>query len=209
SGLINNIGAAAWSPVTVLKAGNGAYDSTAGTCGGHNRWGDYSGAAADPTDPTDVWVAGEYALNNPNSCTWGTAIGRLTYSAPTVTSVTPATGPSAGGTTVTVTGADFVYGATTVYFGTTPSGATTVLTPDSLTTTAPPGNGWVNLSASTADGHGPPGPVFKYPRAEAAPGSFAAPAGAIARDGAPPPVASTTAGPRPATLLLRSRLLLL
>ena len=191
---------AAWSPMTLLKAGNGPYDSTAGTCGGHNRWGDYSGAATDPTDPTDVWVAGEYALNNPNTCVWGTAIGRLTYSAPTVTSVTPAIGPSAGGTAATITGTDFVTAATTIYFGATPSpsGATTVLTPNSLTTTTPPGNGWVNVSASTADGHDPPGPFFKYPRIEAAPGSVGSLVGASARGGAPPHVPESPAGTRPA-----------
>jgi len=187
-----------FSPMTLLKAGNGPYDSTAGTCGGHNRWGDYSGAAPDPTDPTDVWVAAEYALDNPNTCTWATAIGRLTYSLPTVTVITPAIGPAAGGTQVTITGTDFMAGATSVYFGATPSsGAVNVQTPDTLTATSPAGNGWVYLSASTAEGHGPTGPAFKYPRLEIAAPLLSQHAGAIVRGGAPPRVPSSAAGPRP------------
>ena len=209
TGLLNNLGAAAWSPNTVLKVGNGPYDSTSAACGGHNRWGDYSGAAADPTDPTDVWVAGEYTLDIPNTCVWGTVIGRLTYSAPTVTSVTPATGPGTGGTAVTITGTDFVTGSTTTYFGATPSTTTTVLSPNTLTTSTPPGNGWVAVSASTGDGHGPPGPTFKYPRVEAAPGSFRAPAGTTTRSGTPPAVPPSPAGPRPGITLRSLRLLLL
>ena len=193
-------GAVCCTQLAVLAAGTGPYDSQT-SCGGHNRWGDYSGASIDGTDPTDVWVAGEYAaLDAIRNCTWKTAVGRLTYSAPTVTSITPNTG--SGGTSVTITGTDFnASGAgTTPYFGSTPapSGSTTVQSPNHLTTTAPPGNGWVRISAATDDGHGPPGPTFKYPRLEAAPGSFTPQAGVVARDGAAPPhVTTTTAGPRP------------
>ena len=187
-----------WSTYAQLKAGTGPYDSRT-SCGGHNRWGDYSGASVDGGDPTDVWVAGEYAVNDPaRNCTWATAIGLLTYSAPTVTSITPNTGP--GGTAVTIKGTNFVTGNTTPYFGATPSqsNTTTVVTPWSLTTTAPPGNGWVLVSAATLDGHGPGGPTYKYPRLEAAPGAFTGHAGVVARDGvAPPHVTQTTVGPRP------------
>lgn len=188
-----------WSTLALLAAGTGLYDSKT-ACGGMNRWGDYSGASVDGRDTTDMWVAGEYALSDPvRNCTWKTALGRLTYSAPTVTSITPATGP--GGTAVTITGTDFLSGNTTPYFGTTPSGSgtTTVQSPNSLTTTAPPGNGWVQVSAATPDGHGPNGPTYKYPRLEVAPGTLAAPAGAAARGNAPPPVPQKSAGPRPLT----------
>jgi hypothetical protein len=115
-----------------------------------------------------------------------------------VTSIKPATGP--GGTSVTITGTNFLAGNTTPYFGVTPSGSgtTTVQTPYSLTTTAPPGNGWVTISAATLDGHGPAGPTYKYPRLEAAPGSFAALPGGTARSGAPPHVPGSPMGPRPA-----------
>jgi hypothetical protein len=186
-----------WSPLAQLAAGTGVYDSKP-TCLGNNRWGDYSGASVDGTDATDVWVAGEYAALDTRNCTWKTAIGRLTYSAPTVTSITPSIGPS--GTSVTITGTDFLTGFTTPFFGLTPSGSgtTTVTTPNSLTTTAPAGNGWVLISAATLDGHGPAGPTYKYPRLDAAPGTFAALPGATARGGAPPHVPGSPTGPRPA-----------
>jgi hypothetical protein len=185
-------------PPALLAAGTGPYDSKA-TCGGKNRWGDYSGASVDGSDPTDVWVAGEYAAMDARNCTWKTVLARLTYSAPTVTSITPATGP--GGTSVTITGTDFSStGLGTIpYFGATPvaPGTTTVQSPNRLTTTAPPGNGWVRVSAKTDDGQGPAGPTFKYPRLEAAPGSLTALPGAISRGGAPPRVPPKVAGPRP------------
>jgi hypothetical protein len=192
-----SLAANGWGPMSLLKGGNGPYDSTAGTCNGQNRWGDYSGAATDPTDPTDVWVAGEYAFyfNGNNTCTWGTAIGRLTYSAPTVTSVTAQTGPA--GTSVVITGTDFVSSGTTVYFGANAATAVSVQTPNRLTATAPSGSGLVSLSASTADGQGPPGAQFKYPRIETGAPLVAPRAGGPNRGTAPPPVPPATAGPRP------------
>jgi hypothetical protein len=185
-----------WTTWAALTAGAGKYDTQTG-CLGHNRWGDYSGAASDPSDPTDVWVAAEYQSSASNPCLWGTTIARLTYSAPTVTSVTPPKG-SAGASTV-ITGTDFVAGATTVYFGATPATAVNVQTPDRLTATAPTGSGIVSLSASTPDGHGPPGASFKYPRADAAPISVGPLPGAVNRAGAPPLVPPKPAGTRPLT----------
>jgi hypothetical protein len=50
---------------------------------GSNRWGDYSTAVVDPTNPADVWVGGEYgtAAGGDN---WGTAIGEVTLNGPSV-----------------------------------------------------------------------------------------------------------------------------
>jgi hypothetical protein len=59
--------------------------------------------------------------------------------APTVTAVSPDNGPTAGGTTVTVTGSGFVEGSTSVAFGTTPATAVTVTSDTTLTATSPPG----------------------------------------------------------------------
>jgi hypothetical protein len=42
------------------------------------RWGDYSGAAVDPLNPNDVWVAGEYSTRGGNP-DWGTAAAELTF----------------------------------------------------------------------------------------------------------------------------------
>jgi hypothetical protein len=58
-------------PPVLLKSGSGAYTESA-------RWGDYSGAGIDPSNPT-VWLGGEY----PTSCgflirsCWGTWIANV------------------------------------------------------------------------------------------------------------------------------------
>ncbi len=62
------------TPPTVLKAGEGPYSGFDPRIGA-NRWGDYSGAAADPSDPTQIWVAGEYAATSAVVINWGTEIG--------------------------------------------------------------------------------------------------------------------------------------
>ncbi len=68
----------------LIKSGNGPYTCTA--CGGENRWGDFSGAAVDPSDPGSVWVAGEWAkvLSSPYGASnqWSTWIAKI--SAPTI-----------------------------------------------------------------------------------------------------------------------------
>ena len=136
-----------------LEPGRGPYSST--SCGGTNRWGDYSGAATDPSDPTDIWLAGEYASSATNACDWGTAIGRVTLAAPSVTSFTPSSGSSAGGTQVTIAGRDFVAGATSVSFGQTASPTVTVQSPDHLTAVSPAeASGSVPLTVTTTNGTG-------------------------------------------------------
>jgi hypothetical protein len=182
-----------WTAWSAIAPGAGTYDSQTG-CGGRNRWGDYSGAATDPTNPTDVWVAGEYAESGATTCLWATSIARLTYSQPTVATVTAQTGSA--GTSVTITGTDFLSGNTIVYFGANPATAVSVQTPNRLTATAPSGSGLVYLSAATADGHGPNGAQFKYPRAEAG-APLASPHTGPVRGTAPPRVPPSTAGTRP------------
>jgi hypothetical protein len=66
------------------------------------------------------------------------AADRFTYvaTAPAVTAVTPNRGPTAGGTTVTITGSNF-NGATGVNFGNTPGTNVIVVSPTLITATAP------------------------------------------------------------------------
>src|SRR5437867_6365848 len=78
--------------------------------GGGQRWGDYYGAAVDPSDRRVVWVAGEYAPTNdrcpsgdpalPKPRCWGTFIGSMSIQSFTM-SMNPATlnmsAPSPGG----------------------------------------------------------------------------------------------------------------
>jgi hypothetical protein len=71
--------------------------------------------------------------------------------APTVTSVSPASGPAAGGTQVSVSGTSFT-GATAVSFGSTPATAVTVNSATSITATSPAGTGTVDVSVTTPAG---------------------------------------------------------
>ncbi|MGP8252223.1 MAG: IPT/TIG domain-containing protein, partial [Terracidiphilus sp.] len=70
---------------------------------------------------------------------------------PTVSGVSPASGTSVGGTTVTVSGANFL-GATAVAFGLTGT-AFTVTNPTTITATSPPGSvGTVDVTVATPGG---------------------------------------------------------
>jgi hypothetical protein len=74
---------------------------------------------------------------------------------PTVTGVVPNSGPTAGGTTVTITGTGFQC-VTGVKFGTTPAGGFTVVSPTQITATSPPGAvGPVDVTVTTCDGTSP------------------------------------------------------
>jgi len=86
-----------------LKAGTTALFQRPGTTS--NRWGDYQGAAIDPSDGSKVWIYGEWADDLPginNDYDWGTWIGQTQFpgttptppGAPTATSATGMTGNS-------------------------------------------------------------------------------------------------------------------
>ncbi|HXX89182.1 MAG TPA: IPT/TIG domain-containing protein, partial [Acidimicrobiales bacterium] len=80
------------------------------------------------------------------------APGSATTPAPTVSSLSPASGPSAGGTAVTITGTGFG-GATQVLFGTAAASAFSVTSATSITATAPPGSaGSVDVTVTTPGG---------------------------------------------------------
>ncbi len=158
-----SVGSLAFDPATgqiiggpTLAAGPVGYQEQAGQSS--FRWGDYSGAAIDPGTPSDVWVAGEVTTNQGVGSSgtlwnWGTEIARLTASAPTVTGVTPGSGSTAGGAQVTVTGTDFVAGATSVSFGGSAAPAVAVQSPTRLTATVPAhAAGPVLVTATTATG---------------------------------------------------------
>ena len=75
---------------------------------------------------------------------------------PTVTGVTPTSGPAAGGTSVTITGTDFT-GATAVKFGAA-SATFTLVNASEITATAPPGAaGTVDIIVTTPQGSSSPG----------------------------------------------------
>src|SRR5207248_559697 len=76
-----------------------------------------------------------------------TASDDFTYNAvqPAITSVSPNNGPTGGGTSVTITGSNFINGATVSFGGTAATGVT-VVSPTSITATSP-----ATLTAGTVD----------------------------------------------------------
>ena len=98
--------------------------------------------------------------------------------APSIASITPAHGAPAGGTTVTITGAD-LEGATAVKFGATPATAYTVDSEGQITATAPPHEaGPAPISVTTIAGTGTSSQAFTYdgpPTAAPGPAPIAGP----------------------------------
>jgi hypothetical protein len=101
---------------------------------------------------------------------FGTPAGDAAFggvpSSPTVTGVSPSSGPSSGGTVVTVTGTGFVMGSTfTVDFGSSPASNVSVSSPEQLTATSPSGSGLVSVVVTTPAGTSSTGTVstFNYP----------------------------------------------
>ncbi|MGE4070911.1 MAG: FG-GAP-like repeat-containing protein [Lysobacterales bacterium] len=71
---------------------------------------------------------------------------------PTITSVSPASGPESGGTVVTIDGSDFVVGATSFNFGPNPATAVSCSSTLQCTATSPAGSGVVDVIATTLAG---------------------------------------------------------
>jgi hypothetical protein len=80
-----------------------------------------------------------------------TYIAAATTTAPTVTGVSPNSGPTAGGTTVTISGSGFT-GATAVDFGTTAATEVVVVNSTTITAVSPPGAGVANVTVITPVG---------------------------------------------------------
>jgi hypothetical protein len=85
---------------------------------------------------------------------------------PTVTNVNPNTGPTSGGTSVTITGTNF-FGVTAVRFGSNAAGSFTVNSATQITATSPAGIGAVDVTVTTLGGTSAIGSAdqFTYPAA--------------------------------------------
>jgi hypothetical protein len=70
---------------------------------------------------------------------------------PTITKIAPASGPTKGGTKVTIQGSNFV-GTISVYFGGKLATGVRVLSPSEITATVPPGSGTVFVTVSALGG---------------------------------------------------------
>ena len=123
-----------------------------------NRWGDYSTMSLDPVDDCTFWYTQEY-LQFDGAFNWFTHISSFKFptcgavvAAPTVTSVSPNAGSTAGGNTVTINGSNFVSGAN-VKFGATASALVTFVSATQLKAVAPAhAAGTVDVTVTTAGG---------------------------------------------------------
>ena len=82
--------------------------------------------------------------------------------APMVTGISPAFGPAAGGTAVTITGTGFT-DASSVHFGTTPATDLDVVSDTSITVDSPAGTGTVDVTVTTPGGTSAPCPRISSP----------------------------------------------
>jgi len=67
---------------------------------------------------------------------------------PTVTGVTPDSGPSGGGTQVVITGSQFLHNGTSVFFGGTPAEGFSVIGSKAIMAISPPGSGVVDVTVT-------------------------------------------------------------
>jgi hypothetical protein len=81
--------------------------------------------------------------------------------APTVTSISPTSGTTVGGTTITINGTNFT-GATAVNFGASAAASFTINSVTSITATSPAGSGTVDITVTTLDGTSSIGVADQY-----------------------------------------------
>ena len=82
----------------------------------------------------------------------GLVLDFIPPSPPTVVTIAPPSGPAAGGTTVTITGSNFVPGSTSVFFGSVAATTIVINSDTSITVTVPPGTGTVDIRVTTTFG---------------------------------------------------------
>jgi len=144
-------------------AGQGPYDCMC--TGGQNptRFGDYSGSAVDPSDPSTVWVASEYSgVGDGSGKNWATLMTRVTLDAPGATSSSPGSGLTRGGTWVTVNGSSLDENSQ-VLFGGTPAQAVQQRGPAQLVALSPPHRaGTVDVTVVTPTGSATLHAAFTY-----------------------------------------------
>jgi hypothetical protein len=137
-------------PAQTIQAGQGLY-----TCA--TRWGDYSGSALDPSNPSSVWLAAEFAGASSTNCNWATFISQVTFAAPTTAdfslTASPASQSVVAGTntsySVTITPANGFNAAVSLAVGGLPSGANGTFSPNNQPMTSS------TLSVTTATGTTP------------------------------------------------------
>jgi hypothetical protein len=106
-----------------------------------------SPAGSGVQDVTVITPAGTSATSSADRFTYTAAVA----AAPSVTGVSPNSGPASGGTVVTITGTGFT-GATAVDFGTTLATGVTVVNATTITALSPAGTGVANVTVTTPGG---------------------------------------------------------
>jgi hypothetical protein len=140
---------------TVIITGSGF--THAGVVSFGSNWADYVRVDSD-TQITAVSPEGsgtvDVTVSTPNGTSAIVAADQFTYiSAPTVSGISPASVPAAGGTTVTITGSGFTHDAV-VSFGSTEasSSSVTVDSDTQITVVSPAGSGTVDVTITTPNG---------------------------------------------------------
>ena len=129
--------------VTAVKFGTTSATTFTYSAGTQQITATVPAGSAGTVDVTVTTAVGTSAINRPGD--------QFTYTtAPAVTAISPTSGPSAGGTSVTITGNNLA-GATAVKFG---GNAGTILSigPTTIVATSPAGTGIVDVSVTTPAG---------------------------------------------------------
>jgi sugar lactone lactonase YvrE len=108
------------------------------------------------TKVTAVAPAGSYGtvdvtVSTPGGTSATSSADQYGYGRPSVSAVSPRTGPAGGGQAVTITGANFDSGAT-VQFGSAAATSVQESSSTQLTATTPPGSGTVDVTVTTSQG---------------------------------------------------------
>ena len=107
-----------------------------------------------PTEAVNIEISSTDSSSNPYGVGFAGVAGftaSTPITPPTVTSVSPTSGSTTGGTSVTITGTGFT-GATAVKFGSTSAGSYTISSDTQITATAPAGSGTVDVTVTTSAG---------------------------------------------------------
>ena len=112
-----------------------------------------NGTSITATSPAGSAGTVDITVTTPGGTSGTSSADYYTYAAvPTVTGISPASGPVAGGTSVTITGTGYT-GVTAVKFGSTAAASYTVNSATSITATSPAGSaGTVDITVTTPGG---------------------------------------------------------
>jgi hypothetical protein len=149
----------------VTITGTNFTGATAVTIGGSTPTAVTVVSATSITATTTAHAAGSANVVVTTPAGTGTGVNLFTFVAPatvpTVTAVTPNSGPPGGGTGVTITGTNFI-GTTAVMFGGNAATGVTVISSSSITALSPAGSGTIDVTVTTPGGTSATGPGDKF-----------------------------------------------